>query len=72
MKSCFVDSFGSYAQLIGFSAGVCGTMALYLEPESINETKALQSLFCASIALALTGLVSVRLLSVRQFCKSLI
>ena len=58
-----MESFGSYTQLIGFAAGLAGALSLYLRPESINEMKAVHSMFRASIALAITGAASVSIYS---------
>ena len=63
VRNCFMESFGSYTQLIGFAAGLAGALSLYLRPESINEMKAVHSMFRASIALAITGAASVSLYS---------
>ena len=63
VRNCFLESFGSYTQLIGFAAGLAGALSLYLRPESINEMKAVHSMFRASIALAITGAASVSLYS---------
>ena len=58
-RNCFLESFGSYTQLIGFAAGLAGALSLYLKPESNNEMKAVHSMFRASVALAITGAASV-------------
>ena len=63
VRNCFMESFGSYTQLIGFAAGLAGALSLYLRPESINEMKAVHSMFRASIALAITGAASVSIYS---------
>ena len=63
VRNCFMESFGSYTQLIGFAAGLAGALCLYLKPESINEMKAVHSMFRASIALAITGAASVSIYS---------
>ena len=63
-----MESFGSYTQLIGFAAGLTGALSLYLRPESINEMKAVHSMFRASIALAITGAASVsKLMYIHEF-----
>ena len=59
IRNCFMESFGSYTQLIGFAAGLAGALSLYLKPESANEMKAVHSMFRASVALAITGAAAV-------------